>query len=271
MRDGARRGTGDFVVALAATVPSRPIGVTVTIQSPPEPLLTTIDMPDNTNRLDTRDGAAVYSPSVLKLYDWWVLGFSNRNAWRCPTQSVLLPFYRRHLSENHLDVGVGTGFYLANSPLPATQKVTLLDLNRNSLAAASARIAALKPSSIQEDVLQPSGALGQQTFGSISLFYLLHCLPGKMEDKAAVFDLLHRHLTPDGTLYGATILGDQAPHNWLGRRLMKVYNEKGIFGNRNDTPAGLEAVLKRYFGKVSVRQQGVVALFTAEMPAASSP
>lgn len=222
------------------------------------------------NKLDhnTQNGAAVYSPLVLKIYDWWVLGFSNRYAWQCPTRSVLLPFFQKHLSANHLDIGVGTGYYLAHSSFPENQKIALLDLNRNSLESACSPIAHLQPLLIQEDILKPSGALGHQRFDSISLFYLLHCLPGNMVEKAtAAFELLQRHLTADGTLYGATILGDQFAHNWLGRRLMKLYNKKGIFGNRDDTLSGLESALARYFAKVSVRQHGKVALFTAKLSA----
>jgi SAM-dependent methyltransferase len=215
----------------------------------------------------TEDGAAVYSPRVLKIYDRWVLGFSNSCAWACPTTTVLLPFFRQHLSANHLDVGVGSGFYLANSPALPGQQVTLLDLNENSLQAAAARIAPLRPAWVREDVLQPRGALGRRTFGSISLFYLLHCLPGPMSEKApAVFGLLRRHLDADGVLYGATILGDEARHNWIGRRLMKLYNRKGIFGNALDTQASLESALRQHFAQVRVRRQGRVALFTAEKP-----
>jgi hypothetical protein len=215
----------------------------------------------------SEDGAAVYSPRVLKIYDRWVLGLSNSHAWKCRTDTVLLPFFRQHLSADHLDVGVGSGYYLANSASRPGQKVTLLDLNDNSLKAAASRIAHLQPSMVHEDVLQPHGALGDRKFSSISLFYLLHCLPGPMAHKgSAVFQLLRRHLNAEGTLYGATILGDQSGHNWIGRRLMKLYNRKGIFGNRQDTLAALESALRRHFAKVTVWQQGHVALFRAENP-----
>lgn len=213
------------------------------------------------------DGAAVYSPRVLKIYDRWVLGFSNSYAWKCPTAGVLLPFFRKHLSADHLDVGVGSGYYLAHSPARPGQQVTLLDLNENSLRAAASRIAALQPAQVREDVLLPAGALGERRFGSISLFYLLHCLPGPMAVKGdAVFGLLRRHLSSGGIVYGATILGDASGHNGIGRRLMKLYNRKGIFGNREDTLAALESALKRHFGRVAVWQHGHVALFRAEIP-----
>ena len=217
--------------------------------------------------IDSEHGAAVYSDRVLKIYDRWVLGFSNNHAWKCPTDAVLLPFFRQHLSSDHLDVGVGSGYYLAHSSDKPGQQVTLLDLNDNSLKAAASRIAHLQPSLVRDDVLQSSGALGDRKFDSISLFYLLHCLPGNMTDKARkVFSALGPYLTPGGVLYGATILGDEANHNWLGRRLIALYNRKGIFGNRRDTLATLQSSLTEYFGKVALWQVGKVALFRAEMP-----
>lgn len=216
---------------------------------------------------DAQRSAAIYSPLVLKIYDLWVLGFSNRYAWKCPTRSVLLPFFQQNLSANHLDIGVGTGYYLSKSSFHDKQEIALLDLNRNSLESACAPIAHLHPLLIKEDVLNPTGALENKRFDSISLFYLFHCLPGNIENKAStVFELLHRHLNPGGTIYGATILGNQVDHNWLGRRLMTLYNKKGIFGNQEDTLSGLESSLAQYFSSVNVHQYGKVALFSAKQP-----
>lgn len=215
-------------------------------------------------RPETLDGAAIYSPLVLKLYDLWVLGLSNSYAWTCPTGKVLLPFFQKHLSANHLDVGVGTGYYPAKANLHPDQKITLLDLNANSLRATADRIAAAKPALVQEDVLNPTGSLADQKFQSISLFYVLHCLPGAMEQKAAdVSRFLGAHLTEGGVLYGATILGADVSHNWLGRKLMAVYNKKGVFGNAGDTQATLAAALSVHFADVNIRICGRVALFEA--------
>lgn len=213
-------------------------------------------------------GSVVYSSLVLKIYDWWVLGVSNRYAWCCPTRLVLLPFFQRHLSKNHLDVGVGTGYYLEHASFAQEQRIALLDLNLNSLKFAGARIAPLRPSLVRENVLHPDGRLNAEKFDSISVIYLLHCLPGTMEEKAtAAFTFLRNHLTENGTLYGATILGEEAAHNWFGRKLMKLYNKKGIFGNPHDSLLVLRSVLARYFVDVKVRQYGKVALFSAKLSA----
>lgn len=59
----------------------------------------------------THAGQAVYSSINLKLYDLIVLGISNRFIWRCPTRDILA-LYDTHVTDDHLDVGVGTGWYL---------------------------------------------------------------------------------------------------------------------------------------------------------------
>jgi SAM-dependent methyltransferase len=211
--------------------------------------------------LDTKAGASIYSPTILKLYDWWVLGVSNRLAWRCPTKAILLPFFKRHMSLKHLDVGVGTGFYPAHAGLSKSHEIAMLDLNEHSLRAAAARLKRTDIRIFTQDVMHPSTDLVNRGYDSISLFYLLHCLPGRMEDKEIAIANLKKYLAKGGVLYGATILGDEAAHNRFGRLLMKTYNRKGIFGNRTDTIDSLRKMLRNQFEWVQVRQHNQVALF----------
>ena len=67
---------------------------------------------------DAHAGQAVYSPFVLTLYDMGVLGLSCRWLWRCPA-SILLAHYQQNISDNHLDVGVGSGYFLDKVNFPA--------------------------------------------------------------------------------------------------------------------------------------------------------
>jgi SAM-dependent methyltransferase len=206
-------------------------------------------------------GQAVYSPLVLKIYDWFVLGFSNRLLWRCPAPH-LRALYARNVSARHVDIGVGTGYFLDRVEWPvADPAVTLVDLNPNSLAAAAKRIARFRPRTVQANALAPLPPLGP--FDSAGLCYLLHCLPGTIEAKAIVFDHLRPALAPGARVFGATILQGDAPRLKPAKWLMNLYNKKGIFSNAGDTRQALEAALKQRFTDVRIEMKGAVALFEA--------
>jgi hypothetical protein len=207
-------------------------------------------------------GHRVYSPLVLAGFDVFVIRFSNRFAWRCPWP-LQLAAYDRHVGARHLDVGVGTGFYLDRCRWPVElPEITLVDLNPNSLRAAARRIRRFEPRTLQANVLEPF-ELGDAPYASIGLNFLLHCLPGPIEAKtSAVLHTLRPHLAPGGVLFGSTILGRGVRHNALGRRLQAVYNRRGIFSNLDDDREGLERALGA-MADVEVQVVGAVALFSA--------
>jgi hypothetical protein len=174
----------------------------------------------------------------------------------------MLERYNSYVGARHLDVGVGTGWFLEHCDWPVdTPQITLLDLNKNSLSVASKRIRRYAPATIQANVLDPVD-LGDVRFDSIGTNYLFHCLPGELESKAAtVASSLCPYLASDGVLFGSTILGRGVRHNLLGRRLMRLYNRKGIFSNLEDDQRGLEQGLASQLTDVEVEVVGAVALF----------
>ena len=218
--------------------------------------------------------AAVYRPFMLRIYDFFVLSITHTFIWRCATTSVLLPFFQRNLAKGaHLDVGVGTGYFTAASaPLLAkTKNVTFLDLNPNTLAMAEQRLRrAGYPGDIQTvqwNALRPVPDDLRGKFDSISCFNTLHCIPSVFPAKASgVFANLSAALTPDGVIYGSTVLGYSAGHTWLGSLLVWLYNRWGIFGNAKDSAENLERALKGQFEEVEMKVVGVVALFEARKP-----
>ncbi|MBJ9240720.1 class I SAM-dependent methyltransferase [Citrobacter braakii] len=211
---------------------------------------------------NTNDSAKVYTPLTLKIYDWWVLGVSNRFAWGCPTREYLLPHFLQHIGKKHLDIGVGTGYYLP--VIPAEYSISLLDLNEASLEAASRRAGSNRITKrIQHDVCQSFPDMMLKQYDSVSMFYLLHCLPGVMEQKSPVIKNAAEALTDDGVLFGATILGKGVQHNLFGRKLMHIYNKKGIFSNTLDSEESLAKILSEHFNTVNIKREGMVALFSA--------
>jgi len=212
-------------------------------------------------QLDTARGQAVYSPLVLHAYDFWVLNLSCRWAWRCPSP-VLLEQYDRHVGASHLDVGVGSGYFLDRCKFPVSSpRLVLCDLNPASLAFAARRVRRYAPVRVLHDVMQPFTL--PERFDSIGLGFLLHCLPGNMADKARALSNVAELLKPGGVVFGSTILGQGVAHEAFGRRLLRLYNRKGIFGNANDSLPELERALQANLSDVQIELCGVVARFSA--------
>jgi len=209
-----------------------------------------------------KPGYAVYSRKSLAIYDALVLGLSNSLIWRCPSR-YLVDLYTKHLTADHLDIGVGTGYFLEKAVFPSAQPIiTLLDPNKECLDAAAARISRYRPRTVKADALVSwPETLG--SFQSIGLNYVFHCLPGTMTQKSVLFDHLKPHLAPGGTVFGSTILQGNAPRSWAARKLMAIYNAKGVFSNENDTRETLEMALTARFKDVQIEVIGCVALFSA--------
>jgi hypothetical protein len=113
---------------------------------------------------------------------------------------------------------------------------------------ASQRIARYKPEIYLRNVLEAL-FIDAVKFDSVGLNYLLHCVPGSIESKNAV-------------LFGSTLLQGDVPCNWFAKRLMDVYNKKGIFSNQHDSLDGLKQALDQRFRDVSIEIIGCAALFS---------
>ena len=104
-----------------------------------------------------------------------------------------------------------------------------------------------------------------QVIDSVGINYLLHCLPGTLKTKAILFDYLKAVMNPNAVLFGSTILQGDVPRNWFAKRLMAVYNKKGIFSNQDDNLEDLKSALNQRFTDVSVNVIGCVALFSCRV------
>lgn len=101
-----------------------------------------------------KNGQAVYTSFLLKIYDLWGIQFSNRWIWNCP-KSTQLKQFQEHISANHLDIGVGTGYYLKRCKWPKNTRLALMDLNPNCLKLAKKAVPELNPELYQVDIFKP--------------------------------------------------------------------------------------------------------------------
>lgn len=215
------------------------------------------------------DGAAVYNPITLAVYDIVVLRITNSFGWRC-TRWSQLDLYQQHFTSRHLDIGPGTGWYLESVTLPSPGcTVTLMDLNPNTMHRTRKLLEkrGVQVSTHVGSVLQRfDPKIGQ--FDSVAAHFLFHCVPGTWDgEKGAAISHIAGVVSDDGVFFGTTVLGKSVKHNRFGKMLMAIYNGRtGIFHNATDDEAGLTAALEGAFEEVDVQIEGVVAKFVARRP-----
>lgn len=212
-----------------------------------------------------------YNPALLWWYDFWVHWVSALFAWKCSSRGILLPFFQANIGERHCDVGVGTGYYLhairERRPAWPEQNLTLIDFHMRCLRKAANRVGVPeKTECILANILEPINLEPPQQFDSISLMYVLHCLPGNSRDKACVFGNLKPLLKDDGTLFGSTLLCRGVRQNWFSWFLQRVYNSIDMFQNREDYAEDFVEALKNEFEEVETVIIGTVLMFKARKP-----
>ncbi len=205
-------------------------------------------------------GQASYNPALLAIYDVWVLKFMARAVWKTPIPPAV-ERYRRHLGARHLDVGPGTGYFLEKAEPPPGTEITFLDPNPHVLKHASRRLASMAPATVEADVMKPLPVDGP--FDSAALSFVLHCLRGPMTNKATAVRNIADVLTPDGVLFGGTVLGIKETHTRSARAFLWAFNKEGGFDNLEDTVEGLRGILEASFRDVEIEVAGSAALFSA--------
>ena len=217
---------------------------------------------EDTNIERIKAAQSLYTKPLLAVYDWLLLGLHSRFIWGCPSHHML-ELYNRHVSANHLDVGVGTGYFLDHCKFPtANPRLALMDLNRNCLEVCRKRLARYKPSVYQKNLLDPID-IDTPGFDSIGMMNLLHCLPGNIKSKGVVFSNLKALLNPNGVVFGSTFLYGGVQRNLLATYTLYLTNRWGFMTNMEDDLEGLKTTLAQHFAYSSVQVIGCVGLFMA--------
>jgi len=208
-------------------------------------------------------GQAVYSKLSLRFYDWVVLNISNNYIWQCPSRHIQT-LYQKYVSNNHLEAGPGTGYFLDHCRFIDAPRIALMDLNQNCLDASAKRLKDYKPELYKRNIFDPID-LAVPHFDSLGINYVLHCLPGDIRTKSVVFKNLKVLLNPNAVVFGSTILGKGVKLNLPARMITRAYNSKGIFSNLHDDFEGLKSALETNFSSCHVETIGCVALFWARL------
>lgn len=211
---------------------------------------------------DVEAGQARYNPVTLGLYDTVVFGVTCPMFWKVPG-SALLRLYERNISEDHLDIGVGTGRLLDRCAMPVDRpRITLLDMNPHCLAHVARRLARYEVATCRGSVLEPF-PLPRRSYGSAALSLMLHCVPGDIPYKAVAFDNTAACVRPGGKLFGSTVLSLGVPVARRARLAMDRLNAAGVFHNAQDSLEDLHEQLGKRFSRYRVTVYGCVALFEA--------
>lgn len=213
-------------------------------------------------------GARYYGAMTLPLYDMAVLRVVVPLAWGCPL-SEERALYERCVGARHLDIGVASGYFLDKAAWPVPQpQIALMDLNPKSVRYAAHRLRRFDPEQAIGDARQPF-PFGEP-FDSIGLFHLIHCIPGGMAEKAAVFDHAARALAPGGVVFGASVTPADRPRNLFARGVLTFSNRLGALNNRDDSHAALKAALEARFADTRVWARGAMTLWEARSPRTAS-
>ena len=210
----------------------------------------------------TQRSQRYFNRLTLFFYDFILYGIVSRFAWGSSTQR-LDAHYRACATSNHLEVGVGTGYLLNRVVFESNQpRVALMDLSVACLERTRRKVARYAPAIYVQNLLEPIQEC-IPAFDSISINYVMHCIPGSFKEKGVALAHLAPLLSSQGVLFGTTVLSDGVPKNLIARPAMWLLNLLVVFNNRKDNAQDLKACLAKNFQLLEFEVIGVTAYFSA--------
>ncbi len=207
----------------------------------------------------TRTSQSYFNPFLLLFYDFMLYRFISPYLWGCSSQ-LLVERYNVLCRNKHLETGVGTGYLLKKCNAPI-EKLGLMDLSQACLDKTARRLSHLKPDVWRRNILTPIEGIDQK-YQSLSINYVMHCVPGNYTSKGVAFKHLKTLLLDDGVLFGASVIKtDQS--NFIAKSFMALLNTLGVFNNTKDTVDDLEAELRRHFKYSHIERRSASVLFIA--------
>ena len=212
------------------------------------------------------DSIKAYTNLGLRVYDWLVMHLFLKYVWGCNPDD-LVNHYRKHVTSNHADIGVGTGYCLDrcgfDSPNP---RLVLIDLQSNCLQYTARRLSRYRPSPYLRDVLHPMRAIPGGSFDSIALGGILHCLAGDLRQKGKAFDIVATLARGGTKIFGYSLVSDDVPRRARSRLVHRLLNGLRVVDNSKDHLSDLRQELSTRFIDCRVEAIGCMALFSAVVP-----
>jgi hypothetical protein len=207
-----------------------------------------------------------YTRLGLRVYDPLIVNLVAPHVWGC-SPDTLVDHYREHVTSNHADIGVGTGFFLDRcgfaSPRP---RLALIDLQPNCLEHTGRRLARYRPRKYLRDVLRPMDGILGGPFDSIALGGIIHCLAGDLRAKSKVFDTIAPLARAGTKIFGYTLVYDGVPDRVRRRLVHPLLNRLRVIDNSNDRLGDLRRELCSRFVDCKLELVGTMALFSAIVP-----
>ncbi|MBI3897614.1 MAG: class I SAM-dependent methyltransferase [Gammaproteobacteria bacterium] len=211
------------------------------------------------------DGIRIYSTLLLASYDFLIMQILSPYVWRCHPRHYQ-DLYRAYMSRNHADVGVGTGYILNRCQYqPGEVRIGLFDLQQNCLNYTAKRLARFRPETYLCNALEPIRHATDR-FDSVALGGILHCIPGDMATKSAVFDVLRPLMNPRAQVFGYTILNKDVTKTLLSRFVYFVLQKLKVINGTEDSASQLARELRKRFQTSEVSIVGCIAIFVAQSP-----
>jgi len=211
------------------------------------------------------DGARIYSRLLLRVYDFLIMGVLSPYVWRC-SPAHYHQLYRDLMSPNHADIGVGTGYCLNQCKyVPGKLRLGLFDLQKNCLVHSARRLARFAPETYQCNALEPL-PVKCNSFDSIGLGGILHCIPGEMVVKGKVFDSIKSLMKPGAKIFGYTILNQGVEKTFVSCLVYGVLYHLKVINGHHDSVRELSTELRKRFVRVETKVIGCVGFFSASQP-----
>lgn len=217
----------------------------------------------------SRHSIKAFTKLGLRVYDPLIVNLVAPRVWGC-SPDILVDHYRDHVTSNHADIGVGTGYFLDrcgfDSPAP---RLALIDLQPNCLEYTARRLSRYQPRTYLRDLLSPMEPIAGGPFDSIALGGVIHCLAGDLQHKSRVFDTI-APLTQAGTkIFGYTLVYDGVMDRNRRRLMHPFLNRLRVIDNAHDRLCDLRRELRARFMASRVELVGCMALFSAVVPSAA--